>query len=1082
MQLAALSGAEQREIIRQVPSLSAKTLDDDQVRLLLSNPATVDPLFLLVALEELRGFAPYERLNERIAAFPREGDTVTAIFTQVIERLAEEFNPKLVETVLTLLASARRGLSERELQELVAGLAAADDLFPVLRQLRPYLLSRAGLIDFYHLSLARAVGECYLGSPTKKGVMHARLAEYFRDKPDWQRAARSGDARRANARKADELPWQLLQAEQWDGLRQCLTDIGFLEAKCAAGMTYALLEDFAAALKDWPGRSEDRREEDERTRQIDAYTGQLIAYARSWTGRVVSAALPVAPPSCRPWDSGPQDDTSSEENLAPRDQVRIFEQFIRSESHNLALFSLVPGFCAQQAHNFSAVGPAAHAAEAMLACGERPLSLLLHNCQRPRRTYPVLALTLDQQIPLAVTADASRALVRSVLSSEVALWNLRTARPIRHLDMRTPGTICMTPDGRLAIIADPGGTLHVWDLECGVCLRSLVGHSGAITAMSNTPDGGLVVSAGDDRTLRVWNAVSGQCVKVFDSGLSGGLESAPASLYAIALTPDGRTAVSLAGAKDPFNARTKVCIWDLEGRSPPRDLTGPAIRRGYFTGLSLLASKGCVAACGGSLLGEVAIWDLKDGRHLQTLENVHVGFLNAMGLSDNGRLAVVCGWDGVIRVLDLDSGQCLKVFENSSPIDSCFVSADGRWAVTGDCKGILRVWDVQRGQSGRAVEDYPVDPDKLRDAKLWNSAVALVPGGGRAVSGGNAPLRVWDVATGRPVGVFCGHENWVHQVAVMPGAGMVLSGSDDETIRLWDIGSGQCLKTMQCSTGRGTWSMSPDGTLLASSCVWDLVAGRRLWKLWGSTAAITPDGGLVVAPGAKHDLEVFNVRSGRCERNLRGHGADVDRAVVTPDGRQVVAAGSDGTIRVWDLASGECRQSFTGHRGRVTALAVTGDGHHVVSGSEDRTLRVWDLSSGLQSVAPTPAAILAVAVQGETVAVGCKTTNILFFRFSRSQLGRQVATAVRVFDHRRGQWGAGLSSSCGWCGQAFAPPGSVGKGIFAIAMDARGPPDQSPCIALPASAWDDLRLLAECPSCHGTLRFNPFIVDNQRQT
>src|SRR4029077_20924709 len=53
VQLAALSDAEQRDIIRQVPSLSAKTLDDDQVRLLLSNPATANPLFLLVALEEL---------------------------------------------------------------------------------------------------------------------------------------------------------------------------------------------------------------------------------------------------------------------------------------------------------------------------------------------------------------------------------------------------------------------------------------------------------------------------------------------------------------------------------------------------------------------------------------------------------------------------------------------------------------------------------------------------------------------------------------------------------------------------------------------------------------------------------------------------------------------------------------------------------------------------------------------------------------------------------------------------------------------------------------------------------------------
>jgi hypothetical protein len=158
VQLGALSDAEQRLIIRQVPSLSAKTLDDDQVRLLLSNPATTNPLFLLVALEELRGFAPYERLNERIADFPREGDTVTAIFTQVIERLREDFDRKLVRKVLRALAAARRGLSERELLDLAEGpeveiSQSKSDLFPILRQLRPYLQHRDAQVDFYHQNL-----------------------------------------------------------------------------------------------------------------------------------------------------------------------------------------------------------------------------------------------------------------------------------------------------------------------------------------------------------------------------------------------------------------------------------------------------------------------------------------------------------------------------------------------------------------------------------------------------------------------------------------------------------------------------------------------------------------------------------------------------------------------------------------------------------------------------------------------------------------------------------------------------------------------------------------------------------------
>jgi len=80
-----LTDEERLEIVHQVPSLSAKTLDREQVGLLLKNPATENPLFLLVALEELRGFGSFEQLKARIQAFPSEGDTVTAIFDQVID-------------------------------------------------------------------------------------------------------------------------------------------------------------------------------------------------------------------------------------------------------------------------------------------------------------------------------------------------------------------------------------------------------------------------------------------------------------------------------------------------------------------------------------------------------------------------------------------------------------------------------------------------------------------------------------------------------------------------------------------------------------------------------------------------------------------------------------------------------------------------------------------------------------------------------------------------------------------------------------------------------------------------------------
>ncbi len=97
--LEVLTGAERLGIVRQLPALSAKTLDSNQVDLLQENPATEAPLFLLVALEELRGFGSFEQLSDRIRSLPRDGDTVTALFVQVIERLEEEYDADLVRLI-----------------------------------------------------------------------------------------------------------------------------------------------------------------------------------------------------------------------------------------------------------------------------------------------------------------------------------------------------------------------------------------------------------------------------------------------------------------------------------------------------------------------------------------------------------------------------------------------------------------------------------------------------------------------------------------------------------------------------------------------------------------------------------------------------------------------------------------------------------------------------------------------------------------------------------------------------------------------------------------------------------------------
>ena len=92
-----------------------------------------------------------------MARLGRARRALTAIFQQVIRRLGEDFNAVTVKEVLTLLACSRRGLSERELLDLLEGgqvriEESAGDLFPILRQLRPYLQTRGPLLDFFSLN------------------------------------------------------------------------------------------------------------------------------------------------------------------------------------------------------------------------------------------------------------------------------------------------------------------------------------------------------------------------------------------------------------------------------------------------------------------------------------------------------------------------------------------------------------------------------------------------------------------------------------------------------------------------------------------------------------------------------------------------------------------------------------------------------------------------------------------------------------------------------------------------------------------------------------------------------------------
>jgi hypothetical protein len=257
-----------------------KSLDVDQRSALLGKADAGVPLYLLTALEELRTLGTYEEITTRIRELP---DRVPALFDWILRRLERDpgfrdeqghlIGAELVRPYCSFIAVGRVGMAQSELVELVTPAdpvrGTAADAFgnaaALQRLLRPYLMQRGELLDYFHGQLREAVQARYLAGPEEARRAHQTVAEFFRQKGD-----PAGDATWTgqHVRSLSELPYHQTKAELWQDVYNTLTDFAFLEAKITLvgattkgagaeattvyGGVYELLEDYRRALERFP--------------------------------------------------------------------------------------------------------------------------------------------------------------------------------------------------------------------------------------------------------------------------------------------------------------------------------------------------------------------------------------------------------------------------------------------------------------------------------------------------------------------------------------------------------------------------------------------------------------------------------------------------------------------------------------------------------------------------------------------------------------------------------------------------------------------------------------------------------------
>ena len=234
-------------------------------------------------------------------------------------------------------------------------------------------------------------------------------------------------------------------------------------------------------------------------------------------------------------------------------------------------------------------------------------------------------------------------------------------------------------------------------------------------------------------------------------------------------------------------------------------------------------------------------------------------------------------------------------------------------------------------------------------------------------------------------------------VAFSPDGRLLATASGDETARLWDPATGDCLRTLTGHTGDGHGcgvqpgraaarhrqprrdgaavgpghrrvpahphrprprvggvAFSPDGRLLATASddetarLWDPATGDCLRTLTGHDRAASTvwrsarTGGCSPPPATTRRRGCGTRPPASCLRTLTGHDGAVLGVAFSPDGRLLATASGDKTARLWDPATGDCLRTLTGHTDVVLGVAFSPDGRLLATASDDQTARLWN--------------------------------------------------------------------------------------------------------------------------------------------
>jgi len=507
------------------------------------------------------------------------------------------------------------------------------------------------------------------------------------------------------------------------------------------------------------------------------------------------------------------------------------------------------------------------------------------------------------------------------------------------------------------VSGDSSGQVIVWDLDRKIPRYCQGKHNApvckvAIVAGDETRRGtiaSLIAQGGKSVELKLWDTATGALITTLHTG---SLQDPD-----IQFSPDG-SLLTLCGLA-PDDHGEQSYIWKLNSASPPDkpSATIPGtFKQAFSPDGKLLAAGGC----DGTVRLHVMA-DLGSVHRPPALEQRPGGRVTALAFSRDGSRLAAGLQDRGLTVWEVATGRIFAHYtDQDGPVVFVDFCLDGK-ALVG-CEGTTVLWTRPLDQPG---------PRRLLPGveSQINSVCLSSDGRLLAAAARNQPVIIWNLSAGTKERFYLANNRSVDQVEFTPDNKSLILGCKDRQIRVWRFLDTPDLKRSLAGHQKEAWALtfSPDGSLLASGSddhtikLWDVDSERELLTLTGHSQTVTAlaffhEGDRLASVSLDGKVILWDLtRTGPDRRQVLASSSvlhaydDRLRAVsVSSDDQHLAAAGSKGLIHICDVAEREVQFDLAGHTGPVYALAYSTNPWVLASASADRTVRWWDPNSGAE--------------------------------------------------------------------------------------------------------------------------------------